>query len=108
MKMDWKKWLGYDLYKKLWSIIGKRPWTYIRRDFWHQFEIINIVFFVSAGFFSGLYFDSIILWVVSNLPWSLIGLAATFYVIGGLQCHFFWGSKYIPGQKGEIRSRQWL
>lgn len=89
-----------SLYKALWSRIGGRPWTYIRRDFWHQFEIVNIVFFVSIGFFSGLFYDRIVLWVTSEW-WHPIVLIASFYFIGVIQGHFFWGRKWIKGQEGE-------
>ena len=97
--MNIKEWLGYGLYKKLWSLIGKRPWTYIRRDFWHRFEIVNIVFFVSVGFWAGFFYPRIYYWMTEHW-WSLILLVAVFYFIGVLQGHFYWGSKYIKNQGG--------
>ena len=87
-------------YRELWSRIGKRPWTYIRRDFWHEFEIVNIVFFVSVGFFSGIFYPWIWYWVMSN-PIHLVYLVAIFYIVGVLQGHFFWGKDYIPNQRGK-------
>ena len=88
-----------NIYKALWSRIGGRPWTYIRRDFWHRFEIVNIVFFVSIGFFSGIFYLRIMKWVVSEW-WHPIILVAGFYTIGVLQGHWFWGKSWIPDQKG--------
>ena len=97
--MTWKEWLGYGIYKKLWSLIGKRPWTYIRRDFYHIAPILNIGFFFWAGVFFGLNYFKILAWLFSN-PWHFLIVSPIIWLIGGLQCHFFWGTKYIPDQKG--------
>ncbi|KKN19266.1 hypothetical protein LCGC14_0947310 [marine sediment metagenome] len=98
--MNWKKWMKFNPYKKLWSLIGGRPWTYIRRDFWHRFELVNIVFFVSVGFFSGIFYGNILKWLFSS-TWHPILLVAGFYLIGVLQGHFFWGSRYVKGQEAQ-------
>ena len=79
--------------------MGGRPWTYIRRDFWHQFEIVNIVFLVSIGFASGVMYPRIMKWVFSEW-YHLVILVAVFYFMGVLQGHFFWGTKYIKNQEG--------
>lgn len=92
--------MGFNPYRWLWTRIGGRPWTFARRDFWHKYEIINIVFFVSVGFFSGIYFPIIWLWVTSD-PWHLVQLVTVFYFLGVLQGHFWWGTKYIPDQQGD-------
>jgi len=92
-----------NLYKALWSRIGGRPWTYIRRDFWHQNEIVNIVFFVSIGFVSGLHFWKIYLFL-ANCPYCLIALVSFFYFLGVLQEHFYGGREWVEGQKGENKS----
>lgn len=42
-----REWLSYDLYKKLWSVVGKRHWTYIIRDFYHHHPLI--VLFCTLG-----------------------------------------------------------
>jgi len=97
--MNWGEWLKYDAYKKLWSLAGRRKWTYIRRDIWHQFEIINIVFFVSVGFFSGLMYPRIIHWLFSHW-YNPIILVSIFYFIGVLHGDFYWGKKYIKDQQG--------
>jgi len=96
--MNWKEWLGYSIYKKLWSLIGKRPWTFIRRDWWHEYEIINIVFFVSVGFLSGLFYCQILQWLFSAW-YHLIILVASVYFIGAIQGHFYWGKTWIKGQQ---------
>ena len=98
--MTLKEWLKYNLYKKLWSVIGKRPWTFLRRDVWHQLEIINIVFFVSVGFFSGIYFNQILAWLFEAW-WHVVILVAGFYFVGVLQGHFYWGTRYIENQQGK-------
>ena len=96
--MKLKKWLSFSLYKKLWSLIGGRPWTFVRRDWFHEFEIINIVFFVSIGFVSGIFFWDIYYWFVAH-PYFLILLVAGFYFVGVLQGYFYWGKKWVKGQK---------
>lgn len=86
-----------NIYKILWKPFG-RPFTYIRRDFWHEYEIINIVFFVSIGFFSGLLYPRIIRWI-AEVWWHPILGFALIYFAGVLQGHFYWTERYIKGQK---------
>ncbi len=83
-------WLQYSVYKKLWSIIGGRPWTFITRDIWHQFEYIMQM----AWFFIGI---GIYIWI----GWFGVLLFIIFYTLGYINGHFFWGKKYMPWQKGE-------
>lgn len=81
--MNWKQWLGYDLYKKLWSLIGKRKWTFIMRDFAYLNPML--MFFLGIG---------IGIWLHSWLEWRDL-------VIGGaclLLSHLFWGTKFKKGQ----------
>ncbi len=89
MTTTWKKWVGFNIYKKLWSIIGGRPWTWITRDIWHQLEYIMQV----AWFFIGV---GIYIW----LGWFGVLLFFMFYTFGYINGHFFWGKKYIPNQGG--------
>ena len=93
--MNWKKWLGYNLYKKLWSLIGGRPWTFISRDVWHKLEIVPIMVFLHCGFFHGYFWAKyeISLWWL--IPLEVVSIL--WYVLG----HFFWGKEYIPDQKGK-------
>jgi len=100
IKMNWKAWLKFNPYKKLWSLMGKRPWTYIRRDFYHAVPILNLGGFFFAGFFAGKYFEHIWAWTSSSM-WNLLIVIIVCWIIGGLQCHFFWGTKYIPDQRGD-------
>lgn len=81
---------GTDLYKKLWSKIGGRPWTYIIRDIWHQLEFFWIVGLVSLGVYLGHHYD-----------WRQILFGWLIFTAGYLAGHFFWGTDYIPNQPGE-------
>lgn len=90
--MKWKKWLKYNPYKKLWSLIGGRPWTYISRDLYHRFEYLVLVSIFTGGYFLGLC-DLV------SYKWFLIIMAG--YTIGFIHGHFFWGSEYIENQQGE-------
>jgi len=85
--MDWKKWLKFDPYKKLWSLIGGRMWTHIWRDLWHQAEFLMMMLW----FFTGI---GIYIW----LGWFGVLLFCIFHTYGFLNGHFFWGKKWIPGQ----------
>lgn len=79
-----------SLYKKLWSKIGGRPWTYIYRDLWHKYE-----WFVQLQWF----------WIGIAVYHYLgmIGVAVFWgvYTLGYINGHFFWGTRYIPGQQGD-------
>ncbi len=89
--MNWKTWLGYGLYKKLWSLTPiNRPFTYAIRDFYHKFEYLIIIGFFSIGYFVRPY--------LSLREFCLITITGTICFILG---HCFWGKKYIPNQRGE-------
>ena len=90
--MDWKKWLGYSLYKKLYSLIGGRPWTYILRDIYHKAEYLVLVGIFVGGY--ALAQSGLVSW-----KWFLVIMAA--YTIGYIHGHFFWGTKYIENQPGD-------
>ena len=87
--MDWKAWLGFNLYKKLWSLIGGRQWTYIIRDFYHQHPIL---------------FTFIVMWSAYLLnKYVMISITDWFILSAGvLLGHLFWGTKYIPNQQEEL------
>ena len=90
--MNWKKWLGYDAYKKLWSLIGGRPWTFISRDIYHKAEYLVLVSLFTGGYFLGR----------SNLvSWKWFVILMVVYTIGFIHGHVFWGKRYIPGEKGK-------
>ena len=94
--MNWKKWLAYDPYKKLWSLVGSRPWTYISRDIYHKAEYVVLVGLFTAGFFLGKS-------ELVSMGWFLVIMIA--YTIGFIHGHFFGGKKYIPGETADRRRR---
>ena len=92
--MNWKAWLGYNLYKKLWSLIGGRPWTYIYRDIWHTYEILM----QAQWFWAAI----LVLWLLGiSIPLKELLVGWVIYTFGYINGHFFWGTPYRAGQKGE-------
>jgi len=89
-KMNWAEWKSYDLYKKLWSLIGNRPWTYIIRDAWHKVEFIWIVGLVSLGVWLGHSYD----WKSILIGWGIFSLG---FILG----HAFWGKRWVENEQGE-------
>lgn len=92
-----------NLYKWLYTYLTpwlKRPWTYVRRDFYHALPLINIGFFFWVGLSCGLYYPRIVEWIVAA-PWNPLIFTAIVWFIGALQSHFFWTTKWIKGQKGD-------
>lgn len=79
-----------NIYKWLWSKIGGRPWTYITRDIWHNLEYLPIFFIFTAGYLLGKY-----------TGWMTLLVVFIAFTIGYIFGHFFWGTSYIPGQKGD-------
>ena len=92
--MNHYKWL-YTYLTPWW----KRPWTYVRRDIYHIAPLVNIVLFVSVGFFSGFFWPLIYHWM-GETWYNPVKIVALFWFIGVLQGHFYWGKKYIENQKG--------
>jgi hypothetical protein len=88
--MNWKEWLKYDFYRKLWSLFGGRPWTYIYRDIYRKYEI----FIQSQWFFTGLA-------IFYFFGWQGVMLFWIFYTFGYINGHFFWGTKIVEGQKAD-------
>ena len=78
-----------NLYKKLWSRIGGRPWTYIIRDWWLRYEILWIVSLILLGVYFGHAFD-----------WRYVLSGVAIFTFGYIAGHLFWGTKYIQGQGG--------
>ena len=76
-------------YKFWWSRIGGRKWTFIMRDFYHNFEYLIIIGFFSLGYFLRPYFTvrEFIIGIVVGTICFLLG-------------HLFWGKKYIENQQG--------
>jgi len=84
--MNWKQWLTFGLYKRLWSIIGGRQWTFIIRDTWHKFEGLWIIGLVAVGALLG------------HWLWELIFWFLLVFALGYIAGHLFWGKDYIPNQ----------
>ena len=78
-------------YKWWWSKIGGRPWTFIMRDFYHNFEYLSIIGFFALGYFLRPYFTE-----------REFIIAVTVGTVCFLLGHLFWGKKYIPNQKGKL------
>jgi len=86
--MNWEAWKTYNLYKKLWSLVGGRPWTFISRDAWHKIEYVPIVLlFIGGYYFCKFGGDLLTTWII--------------FTIGYIFGHFFWGKEYEPNQLGE-------
>ena len=90
--MDWKKWLGYNLYKKLWFWAG-RPFTYILRDVWHKLEYFPQMQWLGTGVIAEYLRQR---W---HLPWWIHFIWIGIYTYGYINGHLFWGARYKPGQK---------
>ena len=89
--MNWKKWLKFNPYKKLWSLTPiNRPFTYALRDLWHGAEFVWIVALIAVG-----------VWMGHNLDWMEVLKVMGIFTLGFIFGHLFWGKKYIPGQQGE-------
>ena len=88
--MNWKKWLSYNPYKKLWSLVGGRPWTFIWRDIYHTAPIVVALVWFIIGV-------TIYQWK----GWLGVGIFWPIYILGFIGGHFHWGKKYIPGQEGK-------
>jgi len=87
--MDWKKWLSYDPYKKIWCFFG-RPFTYILRDLWHKAEFVWITGLIALGVCIGHHYD----WIIVL---KIMGVFTLGYVAG----HLFWGKNYVENQQGD-------
>jgi len=85
--MNWKDWLSYDPYKKLWFWAG-RPFTYIIRDVWHKAEFVWIVVLIAIGVTLGHHYD-----------WIAILRIMGIFTLGFIFGHLFWGKEYIEGQE---------
>ena len=90
--MNWGKWLEFNPYRKLWSLVGGRPWTYITRDIYHKVEYVILVGLFAGGYFLGMS-------ELVSIKWFLVIMVA--YTIGFIHGHFFWGTKYRENQQGK-------
>ena len=89
--MNWKEWLTYNFYKKIWSLTPiNRPFTYWLRDLWHKFEFVWIVGLVSLG-----------VWLGHNFDWRAILIGWLVFSTGYIGGHLFWGQDWQEGQQGK-------
>ena len=79
-----------SLYKALWSRIGGRPWTFIFRDLYHNFE-----YFIYVGSFTIGYYLADLLSDIEY--WTMVGVWTIRYSFG----HFHWGKRWIENQQGK-------
>ena len=79
-----------DLYRWLWSRIGGRPFTYILRDLWVDFEYLWIIGFTCLG-----------VWLGHNYGWLLVLERLAWLTGGFILGHLFWGAKQIYRQRGK-------
>jgi len=75
------------IYRSLWSKLGGRPWTYIIRDAWNDWEFFWIVGLVSLG-----------IWLGHVFSWKSILIGWLVFALGYIAGHLFWGKEYIPDQ----------
>jgi len=83
------------LYEALWSRIGGRPWTYIIRDWWVDYEFFWIVGLVSLG-----------IWLGHIFTWQAVLKGWLIFSVGYIGGHLFWGKDYIPGQNDKRREHR--
>jgi hypothetical protein len=79
-----------NIYKALWRRIGGRPWTYILRDCWGDSGFFWIVGLVSLG-----------IWLGHVYPWDTVLKGWLVFSAGYIGGHLFWGTRHIPGQRGD-------
>ena len=98
--MNFKKWLTFGPYKKLWSIIGKRPWTFIAQDIWAMAKPVVFLVLLYTGFWTGRFWDEILKWAVDNPTPAIwvFGVVSFLLITVG---HIIWGKKRIPNQQGK-------
>jgi len=76
-----------NVYKALWSRIGGRPWTYILRDWWDDYEFFWIVGLVGLG-----------IWLGHSFTWQTVLKGWLIFSVGYIAGHLFWSTPHIPRQ----------
>ena len=76
-----------NLYKELWSRVGGRPWTYVLRDWWHDYEGLWIIGLVAIGATCSYY-----------VGMRAVLIALAIFAVGFCFGHIFWGTRWKPGQ----------
>jgi hypothetical protein len=80
-------------YRKLWTRIGGRPWTYIMRDIWYKYEFIGqaLWFWTGVGVICLVWYSHLPFWVI---PVSFFVV----YGYGYLNGHLYFGKPPILNQ----------
>ena len=82
-----------NLYKRIYTVIGGRPWTFIYRDLWHKYEILM----QAQWFWTAI----LVLWLVGvSIPVMAMLKFWAIYTLGYIMGHFFWGTPYKENQQG--------
>ncbi len=81
-------------YKWWWQRLGGRPWTYILRDWWGDYEFFWIVGLVSLG-----------IWLGHIFTWQTVLKGWLIFSVGYIAGHLFWGKEYILNQQGEDNTK---
>lgn len=83
--MSLQRW--YNSYTWWWSRFGGRPWTYIIRDWWHEYEFLWILALIAIGAALGKYY------------WDQLWVGLAIFAAGYLFGHLFWGTRWRKGQR---------
>ena len=79
------KWWNY---KAWWSRFGGRPWTYLIRDWWVDYEPLWIIGMLAIGATLGEYYG-----------WLTILRILAIFAVGILFGHLFWGTPWRRGER---------
>jgi hypothetical protein len=89
---------GLNLYGWFWyhtefwlSKPDRRPYTYIMRDFYHQWPLITLIAVSTIAYAAGRW------WIPLTAGWFWVILLSL--SVGILLGHLFWGGDYIEGQQ---------
>lgn len=83
-------WLG-KIYRKIWSRVGGRPFTYVIRDFSYENPMMILLIGAMAG---------ILVAPVWNWWWLVL------IIMGVIFGHLWWGKKYIHNQHDKVKARR--
>ena len=104
--MDWKRWLKFSPYKKIWFWAG-RPFTYIWRDIYHESEwLVSTLWFWMGALASCGIIKLLLLIFPGKLTVDLVisciliicGIGWAIYTFGYIRGHIHWGKDWQKGQ----------
>jgi len=79
-----------SIYEWIWRRTTGRPFTYIIRDWWVDYEPLWIIGMIAIGATLGEYYG-----------WLTVMKILAIFAVGILFGHLFWGTKSRRGQKGD-------